>query len=303
MLVVALGRPSAAGEIHSKAGTSAFPFLKINMGARAMAMGGAFTGLADDACALYYNPAGIAALPGKRFIGGYHNYVAEIQSGFLGAVFPLAGGHAVAVHADYLNYGEFIQTDTTGARTGTFSGSDMYLAVSYGRRLSHNFRLGATGKFIYEKIHDYSATGVALDLGAKWVDDRERTAAGVMIQNLGTQLSSLGSDKDPLPLTVRGGASYKPRSIPIVASADLILPRDNRLEAALGMEYYELKPLYVRAGYSTFGSQYRTEDSDDKWSGITLGVGFDYRSLHLAYAFAPAAELGDMHRITVTGGF
>ena len=42
-----------AGEIHSKAGTSAFPFLKINIGARSISMGGAATGLADDEAALY----------------------------------------------------------------------------------------------------------------------------------------------------------------------------------------------------------------------------------------------------------
>ena len=37
-----------AGETNNNAGTSAFPFLKVNVGARAVAMGGAFTGLADD---------------------------------------------------------------------------------------------------------------------------------------------------------------------------------------------------------------------------------------------------------------
>ena len=34
----------------------------IGAGARSMAMGGAFTGLSDDASAPYYNPAGLAFL-------------------------------------------------------------------------------------------------------------------------------------------------------------------------------------------------------------------------------------------------
>ena len=77
------------GEIHSDAGTSAFPFLKINIGARAIAMGGAATGLADDESALYYNPAGIVSFEEKRWIGGYHNYFVDMQSGFVGMIFPL----------------------------------------------------------------------------------------------------------------------------------------------------------------------------------------------------------------------
>lgn len=39
-------------------------------GARAMAMGGAFTALANDPSALYFNPAGITQLEGTHFMGG-----------------------------------------------------------------------------------------------------------------------------------------------------------------------------------------------------------------------------------------
>ncbi len=39
-------------------------------GSKAMAMGGAFTGLANDVSALYFNPAGITQLSGTNFLGG-----------------------------------------------------------------------------------------------------------------------------------------------------------------------------------------------------------------------------------------
>ncbi|MEE9430242.1 MAG: outer membrane protein transport protein [Melioribacteraceae bacterium] len=39
-------------------------------GSRAMAMGGAFAGLANDASAMYFNPAGITQLTGTHFLGG-----------------------------------------------------------------------------------------------------------------------------------------------------------------------------------------------------------------------------------------
>jgi len=43
-------------------GTSAANFLKIGVGARATAMGDAFTGLANDGTCLYWNPAGLTQL-------------------------------------------------------------------------------------------------------------------------------------------------------------------------------------------------------------------------------------------------
>jgi len=130
-----------------------------------------------------------------------------------------------------------------------------------------------------------------------------------MIQNLGTQLSSLnGGDKDKLPLTFRLGGSANPQGLGVVFSADLIKPVDNDIELAVGGEYYDLKPFYLRMGWNTFGTNYRTTDSEDNWAGLSLGCGFEIKDLgflkntHLSYSFSPAAQLGESHRITFTGG-
>jgi len=303
VLALTVGTVSeSVADINSKVGTSAFPFLKINIGARAIGMGGAATGLADDESALYYNPSGIAGTKETRWIGGYHNYFVDMQSGFVGMIFPLSEKSAVAGYFDYLGYGEFVETDTSGQRLGTFGGGDMVLAATYGHQLGYRFKLGVSAKFIFEKVQEYSATGFAFDMGARYSDDRERFTGGVMIQNLGKQLSALGVEKYRLPLTLRGGISYRPRGLPLLLASDLIMPVDNDIEIAVGGEYYELKPLYLRMGWTSFGSNYRALNSDDKWAGLTFGVGFDYERLHFAYAYAPGAELGESHRITVTGG-
>ena len=51
-------------------------FRTFGLGPRAVAMGGAFTAVADDFSAGYYNPAGILVNPGTKFGLGYH-YVKE----------------------------------------------------------------------------------------------------------------------------------------------------------------------------------------------------------------------------------
>lgn len=292
-------------EINSNAGTSAFPFLKIEPSARAVAMGGAFTGLADDESALYYNPAGIAQYDTKRYIATYHNYFADMQSGFLGFVKPLSPEKTyLGIHLTYLNYGDFTETDNSGNELGTFSGSDLVVAGTFAYKHTYNWRFGLTGKLIYEKIHDYSATGVAFDVGAKYSSDREYYSAGLMIQNLGFQVTALGDEKEKLPLTIRAGGSARLKGLPLLLTSDLILPTDNDMNFAIGGEYTVAKPFFIRAGWNTFGSNYKAANSDDNWAGLGAGFGFNVKeTMHIAYGFTPAAELGDSHRITLSGGF
>lgn len=294
---------ATADDVNKNAGTSAFPFLKINPGARSVAMGGAFTGLANDETALYYNPAGLASLEGKRFLMEYHNYFADLNSGIVGVILPFSETHVFAAHINYLNYGDFVETDQAGNVLGEFSGGDLLFGLSYAIRYNDRYMFGGTVKFIYEKLQDYSATGAAVDLGAKFASDRDRYHAGIAIQNLGTQLSSLGDEKDKLPLTFRAGGAVRPRGLSFLFSADVAMPIDNDPYFAVGTEYFAIKPVYLRAGWNSFGSNFRAVESDDNWAGLSLGFGLDLWTTQLSYSYSPAADLGEMHRITWQGRF
>lgn len=309
VVVASFGLARSADDINGNAGTSSFSFLKINVSARPVAMGGAFTGLADDESALYYNPAGIALLENDRYLLGYHDYFAGMQSGFIGYVHPLDYTHVIGIYASYLNYGEMIEADENGNSLGTFGGGDMLIGLTYARNMSSRLQLGATAKFIYEKIQNYTATGLAFDLGVRLTSDRGRLAGGLMIQNLGTQFSSLGQDDSySLPLTVRLGVSAKPRGMDIILASDLIKPRDNDLQLALGADYFHFDPFMIRVGWNSNGSEYKTSINDDSWAGVSLGFGFKIKELgplgkaQLSYSYTPAADLGSSHRITLTGG-
>ena len=65
LLLVLLAAGSSYGGTNDKAGTSAYSFLKIWVGARTQAMGGSGVGLADDETALHYNPGGLPQLLGE----------------------------------------------------------------------------------------------------------------------------------------------------------------------------------------------------------------------------------------------
>jgi hypothetical protein len=75
-------------------------FLKLQLGARAIGMGGAFVGVTDDATAPYWNPAGMVYLPYKEVLAQHSERFGNlINHDYVGTVFPLGGakGHGQAV--------------------------------------------------------------------------------------------------------------------------------------------------------------------------------------------------------------
>ena len=63
----------------TKAGTTAAGFLVIDVGARAVGMGGAFVSLADDATAMFWNPAGISRFERPMTSFSHMRWGAEIS--------------------------------------------------------------------------------------------------------------------------------------------------------------------------------------------------------------------------------
>ncbi|MFH2055216.1 MAG: PorV/PorQ family protein [bacterium] len=300
-------------------GTTAYPFLKIGVGAKALAMGGAFVGLADDESAAYYNPAGIIGFQQKAVAASYMNYVADIQSGYLSLVLPTRGteeqmrsgefdeveitdaARALAFSVNYLNYGTLDRTNADGEVEGDFGGSEFAVGLTYARRLGDRVTLAGTGKFIYQKIDEFSSDALAADLGLIYRFKDGRTSFGLAATNLGFQLSGLSPEnKDPLPIAARAGISHHLRELPVTASGEISYPTDNKLFGSIGLEFSQHNfPLALRAGYSTFGSNYKTGGDKDNTAGFAFGAGFFLGHIAIDYAFVPYADLGSLHRVSL----
>ncbi len=83
-----------------------YSFANLGSGARAMGMGGAYVGVADDFSAIYWNPAGLGQIHQFEFTGGFDNinvsndatYINSVQNytnsvtslGSIGVVIPMA---------------------------------------------------------------------------------------------------------------------------------------------------------------------------------------------------------------------
>src|SRR4030065_1095672 len=96
----------------AKTGTAGAKFLQIGISAGAVAMGEAFLGIADDASAIYYNPAGLTWVQGKQAMFTHISYPADIRFEFGSFVFPFPKlGGVLGLGAFALDGGDILLTD------------------------------------------------------------------------------------------------------------------------------------------------------------------------------------------------
>lgn len=288
---------------QSKVGSTAAPFLTIAIGPRAVAMGGAFVATADDITALYWNPAGIARIPGNSALFNRTEWFADINYNWAGAAVQLGSWGTVGLSVHQLDYGD-IEVTTLAEQDGTgeyYSAHDLSIGLTYGYNLTDRFSIGATAKFVQQKIWNSSASTVAFDVGVLFNSDIYGLRIGASITNFGSDmqmdgkdllvqhdidpnifgnndqiLAKLRTDEWPLPLTFRVGLAMDVIKIDdhrITVGVDALHPSDNDESLNIGAEYVMFNLLAIRGGYKSLLL-------DNAEEGLTLGFG-------LMYDFAP----------------
>jgi hypothetical protein len=102
-----------------------------------------------------------------------------------------------------------------GFGEGMFKAGEYALMLS-GSRTYGRFRYGLTGKFILSNMERYSSIGVAVDGGVTYKDSTGRFMAGLVIRNLGAQLTSyVPGNGEPLPLDIQIGVSRQLEHLPV----------------------------------------------------------------------------------------
>ncbi|HOW28330.1 MAG TPA: PorV/PorQ family protein [Elusimicrobiota bacterium] len=296
-----------AAKIHPKAGTTSAAFLKIAPGARAVSMGESFAALADDATALYWNPAGIVQLDHPEFTLMHNESFQDLRFVFAGYVHPLSPRHAFGVSTSGLfvksdlerrsGLGENIAEDPLTESEGSFGAHDIAMAFSYARRFGNDWMAGGTVKGVQQVIDGERAQGAAADLGVLWRIPHSRWQAAAVIQHIGPPIRFIGKSYK-LPLNGKLGVSWRPAST-LRLTGDLNQSIDNYLRAGTGLEYDPLRFLSLRVGY-----KHRLNGNElGELSGLTAGCGFSIRGYSIDYAFNPAGDLGNTHRVSLTARF
>jgi hypothetical protein len=290
-LLVPLG---AAGEPYSEAGSAGLAFLKVGIGARAVGMGEAFVAAADDATALYWNPAGISHISGIDLGLMHAEWFQDVRLEYLGAVLG-RGKDAFGLSFTFNTTGGIERRDgPTAEPLGTFDAHDLAWGFSYARRLGNRWRLGGSLKALYEKIHLDDGWGWAVDAGILYDTPLDGLTAGSSLRHLGPKMT-LRDESFKLPAVVALGFSYRPAMLQfgggdLLLGGDLSKPIDNRLRIHLGGEWHLRELVALRTGY---GIGY-----DER--GLSAGLGLCHGRWTIDYAWVPySSDLGDTHRISL----
>lgn len=179
-----------------KSGTTSAAFLLMPVGARATAMGSAYSAVVDDGTAMYWNPAGLASVQEPVLLGEYATWIAEINFNFAGVTVPTSvGTFGLSVTSMRSPEMEVTRETIPDYRTGeTFRASSYAVGVSYGRALTNRFSIGGSAKFIQERIHFSSASGLAVDVGTMFKTPFRGIRLGASIANFGTEMQMSGDD-------------------------------------------------------------------------------------------------------------
>jgi hypothetical protein len=290
-------------------GTTAASFLKLDTSPRAIAMGDAFVGVADDVSAIEYNPGGLGLLNEKQFTIMHALWFEDIFYDYGALAWPIKGIGTIGLSLFYLNAGTFDKYgfDSSGnpVNQGTFTASSLAAGLSFSRQILSFLSLGMNVKMINESIESFSAGSVAVDLGALYTTPIPKLTLGLDVQNLGP---SLGFEQAfSLPINVRFGVGYKPLPNITVAS-DYTQPIETAGQWSVGGEYGYRDTLFVRMGYRYQGAidynQTYSGYGPAVASGLNMGLGLKaLKSYTIDYAYAPYGFLGTTHRFSLTMKF
>lgn len=213
----------AAGGISQTGGDNVYEFLNLTQSGLESSLGGSNVSLTERSVSLAWtNPALLSRSMSGNAALNFTNYLAGVNYGMALYAHTCGKSDAIGGGISYLNYGSFTEADETGVITGSFSASEISLALLYSFHPDSMFSAGISFKPVISQLERYSSVGFAFDLGASWHDPGNFLSAGLAIRNLGLQLTSYaGEPRSGLPVEVLAGFSARLRHAPFRFSLTL----------------------------------------------------------------------------------
>ena len=291
---------------------TAVPFLQIEPDSRGAAMGNTGVAIADNADALFWNPAGLAFQTDNQASITHSNWLANFQVDdlfydYLVGKYYVEGLGTVGAHLTYLNLGEQIQTNEDSPDIiSKFNSYELAFGLSYGFQMNENLGLGTSLRLIYSSLASGTSvsqqkvnpgSSVAVDLAMLYKSDpfdlggnQGHFSAGLNLSNLGPGIQYTdNAQKDPLPTLLRFGIALDynldPQGynrITIASDVSKIMARKEAIEVQSGdsvrTEYRMISP--VKALFESWGPLERNIGTEvvelSVMEQFMIGVGAEY---------------------------
>lgn len=307
---------------YSNLGSAGAQFLQIPIGARATALGGAYIGVVDDASAIFWNPAGLTNVQNWDAHFSYLKWFDLFDISAAAVAFNLneVGVFSIGIISVTSEKIE-ITTEKQPNGTGRFyDAGDLSIGLAYSRKLTDLFSFGVTAKYIYQRIWNEVADGLAFDIGTQYKLDFHNLTIAMSMTNFGPDIKFEGTDlnikysKDeniplsrlaparletdefPLPLHFQVGVCfdlYTSDFLKIKSSIDVTHPNDNKERINIGSEVAVFDRVFLRGGYRI--------NYDDEDISFGAGTNFPLNSTTLLfdYSYSTYDILPNVQRISV----
>ena len=288
-------------------------YLKLGVGARALGLGGAFTAVADDVTAIFWNPAGIANLDRPEFSAMHANMTIDRDYDFVGYSTPIDKKSAWGVAYTRFSIDGIPETrlrpgtdepvleddvfDGDGNLTSAGSGDvkifslfddvEDNFTLSYSRKMSRQLSLGGNVRFLQQKLFNETASGVGIDIGALY-SYSDKLRFGVSVRDLFEHLDyGSGLRNERVPVTATAGVAYSVMDDTKV-SLDISKVENLDVEVKVGAEKWFAQKYAVRLG---------ANDGD-----FTAGASVKVTDWQFDFSYE-TQELGDMQRLSLVRRF
>lgn len=311
----------------TKVGTTAAGFLSIDVGARAVSMGGAFVAVAEDATAMYWNASGIARIEKYTLLFHHTKWLADVSHNYMGVILPVQSIGSFGVNITSLTMDDMERTTISNPEgTGEYFSVGSYaLGLCFARNLTDRFAIGFNVKYINEQIYHSAASSVAFDVGTIFNTQFYGLKIGMSITNYGSKMQMQGkdmltqvdvneqvagdneninaylkTDEFDLPLLFRVGVAIDvlkdSENNNLLLAVDALHPNNDTESLNIGAEYAYNNMFFLRGGYNTLFAKHSE-------SGMALGAGLSINagntSVMFDYAYHDFGILNDVQIFSV----
>ncbi len=310
-----------------KAGLTGAAFLKVGVGAKAVAMGSAATAFTGDVNQMFWNPAGIALTDETlQATFSYNKWIADLSHNSAGVSYNLEGIGTIGVGV--ISFGvsgipadrdipldpvlkpSQIETNTSD----TYDYQDMAVQLSFARYVSERLSLGATVKMVSQSIDGMSISAVAVDFGSVY-------HIGVLDWTIAARFNNLGGSMKfydiayGLPLSFSIGTAMTPVKMgdsDVSIALDALKPQDGPQYIYAGAEYSYADMISVRGGWKLNYSGTKDDATSTRAAinstieGFSAGAGVNTMiagyAVRVDYSYSEMQLVDAAHRVSLTFG-
>jgi hypothetical protein len=295
-----------------KVNQSGMQFLKVSQSARAAGMGDAFTAVANDINAMYFNGAGLTQIKTLGYQINYTKWLADTKVYSAAVAWNTGSTRGEVIGVSVMSFKpEDMEETTIYQPDGTGQNirySDTAVGLLYAVKFTDKFSFSGKVSFVQEKLHTKSTSAVTFDLGSYFY-------TGFKSLRIAMALKNFGPDKQAdailyfMPLyynmAIAGeifGEKGQPFYVTVDAESAFAVDYEQRYH--FGAEAWMKDILALRAGYK--------HNYDLEQYSVGVGVKGTFkgsRTLTLDIAYSPLKKASGVKlfdpvlRVSVGGAF